>query len=55
MQHYDFRNREQIRDAAPSSWATVHAADAATFSQLAHCGFHLIDMRGDLWTLLRAG
>ena len=55
MRHYNFHNLEQIRDAAPRSLATVDAEDAVTFSELAHCGFHLIDMRGAVWTLMRAG
>jgi hypothetical protein len=35
--------------------ATVSADDVVTFSELARCSFHLIDMRGDRWTLIRAG
>jgi len=55
MQHFDLRNLDRIRDAAPKTWATVHFLDTATFAELARCGFHLIDMRGEIWTVRRAG
>ena len=47
-------NLEQIKDAPPNSWATVHAEDFVTFSELVRRGFHLIDMRGEIWTVRRA-
>ena len=55
MQHFDFDNLDQIRDAEPESWATVHSGDVATFSELVRRGFHLIDMSGEVWILRRAG
>ena len=55
MQHFDSDNLEQIRDAEPESWATVHSSDVATFSELVRRGFHLIDMSGDVWVVRRAG
>jgi hypothetical protein len=55
MRHFNLRNLEQIRDTAPQTWATVHCDDVATFSELARCGFHLVDMTGDIWTMRRAG
>ena len=54
-QHFDLRNLEQIRDAAPHSCVTVLASDIATFSELARRGFHLIDMSGEVWTMRREG
>jgi hypothetical protein len=55
MQHFDRRNLNQIRDTKPNTWATVHFLDMETFSELARCGFHLVDMSGELWTMVRAG
>jgi hypothetical protein len=55
MRHFNLRNLEQIRDTAPQTWATVHCDDVATFSELVRCGFHLVDMTGDFWTMRRAG
>jgi len=55
MQHFHVGNIDQIKDAPPNSWATVHSYDRVTFSELARRGFHLVDMRGELWTMLRAG
>jgi hypothetical protein len=55
MQHFNSLNLDQIKDARPKTWATVDATDAVTFSELVRRGFHLIDMSGSLWTLLRAG
>ncbi len=54
MRHFHSRNVHQINSAEPNSLATVHWNDAATFSELVRRGFHLIDMRGPLWTLRRA-
>jgi len=55
MQHFDLENLEKVKDAEPSSWATVRCDDATTFSELVRRGFHLIDMSGEVWTLRRAG
>ena len=55
MLHYDHNNFFRIRDALPETWATVRANDPLTFSELVRHGFHLVDMSGDLWTVLRAG
>lgn len=55
MRHYNLANLEQIKDAAPKTWATVQFDDAVTFSELVRRGFHLVDMTGEVWTLLRAG
>ena len=55
MQHFDLGNLERIRDALPNTWATVRFDDALTFSELVRNGFHLVDMTGEVWTLLRAG
>jgi len=55
MQHFHVGNIDQIKDAPPNSWATVHSYDRVTFSELVRRGFHLVDMRGELWTMLRAG
>jgi hypothetical protein len=51
--HFDLQSLHQIRDTEPHSWATVRADDATTFSELARCGFHLIDMRGETWMMRR--
>jgi hypothetical protein len=55
MLHFDRKNFDRIRDALPETWATVRSDDALTFSELVRHGFHLVDMSGDLWTVLRAG
>ena len=55
MQHYDGQNLHKIRDAQPSSLATVRANDVSTLAELMRRGFHLIDMSGEVWTLRRAG
>ena len=55
MQHFDLQNLDKIKDAEPSSWATVRADDATTFSELVRRGFHLVDMTGEVWTVRRAG
>ncbi len=55
MQHFDVRNRHQIKDAPPNTWATVHCRDVVTMSELARRGFHLIDMSGEVWTMHREG
>ena len=54
MQHFHIGNLEWIKDAPPDSWATVHARDFVTFSELVRRGFHLVDMRGEIWTVRRA-
>jgi hypothetical protein len=51
--HFDLQSLHQIRDTEPHSSATVRADDATTFSELARCGFHLIDMRGGTWMMHR--
>ena len=51
--HFDLQSLHQIKDTEPHSWATVRADDATTFSELARCGFHLIDMRGETWMMHR--
>jgi hypothetical protein len=51
--HFDSQSLGQIKDTDPHSLATVSAADAITFSELAHRGFHLIDMRGETWMMHR--
>jgi hypothetical protein len=48
-------NLDRIRDALPNATARVHRLDATTMSELAHRGFHLIDMSGEIWTMRRAG
>ncbi len=55
MLHFHMGNLDKIRDLPASAWATVHADDVVTFSELARRGFHLVDMRGELWTMRRAG
>ncbi len=55
MQHFHVGNLDKIQDAPPNAWVTVHANDFVTFSELARRGFHLIDMRGEIWTMRRAG
>jgi hypothetical protein len=48
-------NLEWIRDMPPTATATVHRQDVVTISELTRRGFHLIDMSGEIWTMLRAG
>ena len=55
MQHFHAGNLDKIQDAPPNAWATVHANDFVTFSELVRRGFHLVDMRGEIWTMRRAG
>jgi hypothetical protein len=55
MQHFHAGNLHQIKDAPPGAWATVHASDVVTISELARRGFHLVDMTGEVWTMHRAG
>jgi hypothetical protein len=55
MQHFELRNLDKIRDMEPDTFATVHSRDAVTFSELTRRGFHLIDMSGEVWTMLRPG
>jgi hypothetical protein len=55
MQHFHVGNLHKIRDAPPNTWATVHSSDVVTISELARRGFHLVDMSGEIWTMLRAG
>lgn len=54
MQHFDLSNRHEIVDTAPGTWATVLSSDRETFSTLARHGFHLVDMCGQVWVMLRA-
>ena len=55
MQHFNLQNLEKIKDAEPSTYATVKAEDETTFAELVRCGFHLVDMSGEVWTMRRAG
>ncbi len=55
MQHFHVGNLEKIRDVQPDVWVTVHANDFVTFSELTRRGFHLVDMRGEIWTMRRVG
>jgi hypothetical protein len=55
MQHFHVGNLHKIRDAPPNTWATVHSRDVVTISELTRRGFHLVDMSGEVWTMLRAG
>jgi hypothetical protein len=55
MQHFHVGNMDQIKELPKTSWATVGANDDVTFSELTRRGFHLIDMRGEIWTMLRVG
>ena len=53
MRHFNRQNRHEIKDTSLGLWATVHASDAETFSELSRNGFHLVDMSGEIWTLRR--
>ena len=55
MQHFHIGNLDKIRDVQPDAWATVHCNDFVTFSELVRRGFHLVDMRGEIWTMRRPG
>ncbi len=55
MQYFHAGNLHQIKDAQPGAWATVHGSDTVTISELARCGFHLVDMSGEVWTMHRGG
>ena len=55
MQHFELRNLHKIRDMEPHTFVTVHSRDAVTFSELTRRGFHLVDMSGEVWTMLRPG
>ena len=55
MQHFHVGNLDKIRDVQPDAWATVHCNDFVTFSELVRRGFHLVDMRGEIWTMRRPG
>ncbi len=55
MPHYHMGNLDKIQDLPANAWATVHADDIVTFSELTRRGFHLVDMRGELWTMRRTG
>jgi hypothetical protein len=48
-------NLDRIRDAPPNASATVHRNDVTTISELTRCGFHLVDMSGEIWTMRRSG
>jgi hypothetical protein len=54
MPHFHAGNLEKIKDVPPNTWATVHAKDSVTFSELVRRGFHLVDMRGEIWTVRRS-
>ena len=54
MRHFNRQNRHEITDAAPSLVATVDADDFETFSELSRNAFHLVSMRGKVWTMRRA-
>ena len=54
MRHFDQKNRHQIKDAYLGIWATVLFSDAETFSELSRCGFYLVDMSSEVWTMRRA-
>ena len=53
MRHFDLTNRHEIKDAARGTLATVLSNDSATFSELSHYGFHLVDMSGQVWVMMR--
>jgi hypothetical protein len=53
MLHFDLQNRHAIKDMKPGAWATVHSSDFETFSELSRNGFHLVDMRGEVWAMRR--
>ena len=53
MRHFDLTNRHEIKDAVRGTVATVLSSDSATFSELSHYGFHLVDMSGQVWVLIR--
>jgi len=55
MQHFEAKDLDRIRDAEPNTWATVRADDLMTISQLTRRGFHLVDMRGEVWVMRRPG
>ena len=55
MRHFTTQNLHLIKDAPPRTWATVDSDDVETFSELSRCGFHLVDMRGPRWVMIRAG
>jgi hypothetical protein len=50
MQHFHAGNRDKIKDAPPNTLATVHYRDVVTMSELARCGFHLIDIKAGPWS-----
>ena len=53
MRHFDLTNRHEIKDAVRGTMATVLSSDSETFSELSHYGFHLVDMSGQVWIMLR--
>jgi hypothetical protein len=55
MQHFHAGNLDKLHDLPPDAWATVHCDDDVTFSELVRRGFHLVDMRGEVWTMRRPG
>jgi hypothetical protein len=55
MQHFNAHNRHKIQDTPPKTFATARRGDSETLSELSRRGFHLVDMRGEFWTLLRVG
>jgi hypothetical protein len=54
MRHFDRKNRHEIKDAYRDIWATVLSSDAETFGELSRCGFYLVDMSSEVWTMCRA-
>jgi len=48
-------NLDRIKDAPPYATAVVYRHDVMTMSELARRGFHLVDMRGEIWTMRRGG
>ena len=55
MRHFDLTNRHEIKDATRGTVATVLSSDSETFSELSRYGFHLVDMSGQVWIMLREG
>ena len=53
MRHFDLTNRHEIKDATRGTLATVLSTDSETFSELSHHGFHLVDMSGEVWVMIR--
>jgi len=54
MRHFNQENRHEIKDAYLGIWATVLYTDAETFGELSRCGFYIVDMSAEVWTMRRA-